>query len=706
MFDRVLRLAAGTVVLCSIATALAATAPTPDTSTPRFLTSAPGDDWPGYGRGFDESHYSPLAEIDNGNVGRLGLAWSLDLGTQSSVTQPIAVDGILYFAAGFSVVHAVDAATGKLLWRTDTNAAGRAGLNLRLGWGSRGLAWWNGKLYTGTQDGRLVALDAKTGNEVWSVQTYDPKEPIYISAAPRVFAGLVAIGNASDMGKVRGAVSAYDAETGKLAWRFHTVPGDPKKGFENEAMRMAAKTWSGEWWKYGGGGTVWNSMAYDPESGLVFLGTGNGYPWNHKIRSGGVGDNLFVCSIVALDAKTGEYRWHYQINPGESWDYNAAMDVQLGELALGGATRKVVMIAPKNGFFYVIDRATGKLISAEPFAKVTWASRIDLATGRPVEHPDARYENGKRFEMWPSSAGAHGWPPMAWSPKSGLVYIPVMENGMTVDDVGIDLANWQAPRDRQAVFGLNIGGVPNAPPAGTGALLAWNPVTQKPAWRAPQPSYITGGVLATGGDLVFQGSVAGYFDAYDAANGGRLWSFNAEAPVYAPPLSYTVNGRQYVTVLTGLGTSAGIHGPALQRFRVDPLTQARRVLTFALDGQASIPPRPATDPPFVEDPTFARDDGASKRGAATFAACALCHGNGAIAAGHAPDLRRSAVPLVPEAFDRIVRGGTGAARGMPAFPEYTDQQMQDLRQYIRTQAWRGRTGETAKGGATSSMPGG
>jgi quinohemoprotein ethanol dehydrogenase len=706
MFHRFRRLAAGSVALFAIATVFAGTVPTPDLSTPRFSSAAPGDDWPGYGRGFDESHYSPLEQIDTDNVRRLGLAWSLDLGPEASVTQPIAVDGVLYFATGYSIVHALDAATGRLLWRHDTGSAARAGLNLRLGWGSRGIAWWNGRIYTGTQDGRLIAIDAKSGAEVWSVQTYESSEAKYISAAPRVGGGVVLIGNAGDIGKVRGFVTAYDAETGKLAWRFYTVPGDPGKGFENEAMRMAAQTWAGEWWKYGGGGSVWNSIAYDPEMNLFFIGTGNGYPWNHKVRSAGQGDNLFVCSIIALDAKTGAYRWHYQINPAETWDYNAAMDVQLAELDIAGERRKVVMTAPKNGFFYVLDRATGRLISAEPFAKVTWASRIDLKTGRPVEHPEARYENGQRFELWPSSAGAHGWPPMAWSPKRGLVYIPVMENGMTVDDIGVDLKNWQAPLDRRTVYAMNIGGVPNEPPAGTGALLAWNPATQKPLWRVPQPSYITGGVLATAGDLVFQGSVAGFFDAYDAATGGRVWSFDAKAPVFAPPMSYSVNGRQYVSVLTGLGTSAGIYGPALQRFGVDPRSQARRVLSFALDGKATLPPRPAAEPAIIEDPAFVRDDESAARGAANFMPCALCHGNAAIAAGHAPDLRRSPIPLSPDAFAKIVRGGALEARGMPKYPEYTDGRLEDLRQYIRTQAWRGRTGESARISETSTMPGG
>ncbi len=685
-----LRLAvAGAVSLCVVAAVATATAETPVTSHARSLDNNNGADWPGYGRTYGEGHYSPLAEVDAQNVQRLGLQWAMDLGPEPTTSQPVAVDGVLYFVTGFSIVHAVDAKSGQLLWRYDPKAAEVSGKNLRGGWGSRGLAWWNGKIYIATHDGRLIALDAKTGEPRWSTLTLDRDEPLYISAAPRIYNGKVVIGNASDMGKVRGYVSTYDAETGQQLWRFWTVPGNPADGFENKAMEMAAKTWHGEWWKYGGGGTVWNSIAYDPDSDTMFVGTGNAYPWNQKIRSEGKGDNLFLSSIVALNATTGDYKWHYQTNPGETWDYNATMDVQLGELPIKGKTRKVVMIAPKNGFFYVIDRETGKLISAEPFAKVTWAKRIDKKTGRPVENPESRFPNGTTATVWPSSAGAHSWMPMAFDPQRKLVFIPVVEQGMEIDDKGIDLKNWQAPTDRRMSFGVNINLDIKDPLQGTGALVAWDPVAQKPRWRVPQPTHANGGLLATAGGLVFQGTVAGKFDAYDAMSGQKIWSFDAQSPVLAPPISYQVAGRQYVSVLVGMGTTLGIAGPRLAKYDINPRTQARRMLTFALDGTAKLPPRVQSAEVLLPpaDPDYRPDAALAKTGEGVFGArCGVCHGGAAVSGTHAPDLRRSAIPTSAEAFASVVRDGALEANGMPKFDEISDQELAAMRQYLRSRA--------------------
>lgn len=311
-----------------------------------------GTDWPGYG-GIDENHYSPLKDINGHNVGRLGLAWYQDIdGGGSSLTAPIAVDGILYYASGYSVVHAVDAATGHELWTYDPQSWKVADQKMRGAWGSRGIAYDNGAVYVGTIDGRLIAINARTGHRLWSTQTIGKDDERYISGAPWVFNGKVLIGHGgADFAPIRGYVTAYDQKTGKQLWRFYTVPGDPKLGFENKAMAMAAKTWTGEWWKYGGGGTAWNAMAYDPKYNRIYIGVGNGSPWNQKIRSPGGGDNLFLCSIVALDADTGEYVWHYQTNPGETWDFNSAMDMELARLKIDGRERDVLMHAPKNGFF-------------------------------------------------------------------------------------------------------------------------------------------------------------------------------------------------------------------------------------------------------------------------------------------------------------------------------------------------------------------
>jgi quinohemoprotein ethanol dehydrogenase len=677
---------------------VAAPSPPPrDGSITRYLDSGSSGDWPGYGRTFGEQHYSPLAQIDQDTIGRLGLAWSMDLeSTENSVTQPIAVDGVLYFANGHSIVHAVEAASGKLLWRFDPKVSEAAGFRLRLAYGSRGIAWWNGKIYTGTQDGRLIAIDAKTGKQVWSVQTLGKGMDADINGPPRVFDGKVIIGFAGDVFANRGYVTTYDAETGKQLWRFYTVPGDPAKGFENKAMEMAAKTWAGEWWKLGGGGNVWNAMTYDLESNTVYLGVGNGYPWNRRARSKDWGDNLFISSIVALDGTTGAYKWHYQVSPGDSWDHEPMEDMELADLTLSGKSRKVLLQASKNGFFYVIDRLTGELISAEPYAKVTWASRIDIKTGRPVENPGIRYPNGTTVEVWPSAAGAHGWLPMAYSPTTGLAYIPVTELGYRYSDTGIDVNNWQPPANHAVDLGLNYEPVM----AGASALVAWDPVTQKAKWKVPHPTNVNGGVMATAGDLVFQGTIDGTFNAYAGTTGKLLWSFSVHAPLIAPPMSYTVNGRQYVTVLTGLGTGTGLMASEIvgaERYGIDPRSQARRVLTFALDGKAALPPAALAIPPTMQDPGFKPDARSAQAGEAIYDdRCWICHGKGVVGATHAPDLRRSAIPLSAEAFAAVVHDGRLTPAGMPTFGELTNEQLADLRQYIRTEAAKLRETSDAK----------
>jgi quinohemoprotein ethanol dehydrogenase len=650
-----------------------------------------GANWAATGRTFGEQHFSPLSEISLKNVQRLGLAWSLDLPLGNSISTPLAVDGVVYVATGYSVVRAIDAVTGRELWIYDPKVAETEGarVKMRNGWGIRGLAWWNGKLYVGTHDGRLIALDARSGKPVWSVMTVGKDDVRFISGAPRVFAGKVIIGHGgADIGPTRGYVTTYDAETGKLLWRFYTVPGNPADGFENDAMKMAATTWKGEWWKFGGGGTVWNAMTYDPETDTIFIGTGNGGPWNQHIRSPGGGDNLFLCSIVALDAKTGAYKWHYQINPGETWDYNAAMDMPLATITIDGKPRKVIMEAPKNGFFYVIDRVTGKLISAEPFAKTTWASRIDLGTGRPVEDPAARYPNGRSFELWPSPEGAHNWLPMAFSPKSGLVYIPTLSTGSTWTDKGVDLKTWRWTPGGNNENGVAVGVDATKPGSGESALLAWNPVTQKPAWRAPTAGLWSGGVLATAGDLVFQGQANGRFDAYDATTGRQVWSFDSRAATLAAPITYMAGGHQYVTVLTGAGLSGAIFGDASAKLGWEARTQPRRVLTFRLDGTATLPPRPAPYTPVAPpDPTYAPDPTFAAEGNVVYHhQCYVCHGGTAKSGGIAPDLRASAAPQSAETFEAIVRGGALMSGGMPRFDQLSDRQVAALRQYLRSRA--------------------
>ncbi|HKX79842.1 MAG TPA: PQQ-dependent dehydrogenase, methanol/ethanol family [Novosphingobium sp.] len=686
------------LAMCALAPLVSGCNSGADDAAAFYLDGNDGKNWPGYGNTFGEQHYSPLAQIDGKSVGGLALEWFYDLGGENSATQPIAVNGVVYFGLGHSIVHAIDARTGKLLWRHDPHAAEQAGKNLRLGWGSRGIAWWDGKIYTGTQDGRLIALDAETGNELWSVQTFPKDQAAYISGAPRVFNGKVIVGFGSDMGKVRGYVTAYDANTGARKWRFYTVPGNPADGFENKAMEMAARTWHGKWWENGGGGTVWNAISYDPETDTVFIGTGNGYPWNHKKRSEGKGDNLFLASTVALDGETGAYKWHYQQNPGDTWDYNSAMDMPLADLTIDGKARKVIMTAPKNGFYYVIDRTNGKLVSAKPIVKVNWASGIDLKTGRPIENPEARFPDGKQFHMWPASTGAHSWPPMAFSPRTGLAYIPAIRLGMMIAD-SPDLATWKAPQDRVSGGTTAV----NYPPPGaddpdqmTGELMAWDPVAQKKVWGVRQPTPSNGGVMATGGNLVFQGTVDGTFKAYDAKTGKVMWSFDAGTPIIAPPISYEVDGKQYVTVLTGLGTTMGIWGPILEKFNVDPRSQKRRVLTFSLTGKAKLPKAEQPTLAFADVTGFRADPAKVAAGMGLYYAhCMVCHGIAAVSATHAPDLRRSAVPGSPEAFASVVRDGIAASTGMPGFGEFTDDQLEALRQFIGSETAKARAGAKA-----------
>jgi len=646
-----------------------------------------GRDWPAFGRTYGEQHYSPLDQINRDTVKRLGLVWSYDLPPGNPASGPIEVGGTVYTATGYAVVRAFEAATGRLLWTYDPKAPEVSGHKLRQGWGSRGIAYWNGKVFIGTQDGRLIAIDAKTGRPVWTAETMGKDDQRFISGPPRAFDGMVIIGHGgADEASIRGYATAYDAETGQQRWRFYTVPGDPSKGFENKAMAMAAKTWAGPWWKYGGGGTVWNAITYDAESDTILLGTGNGSPWNRKIRSEGKGDNLFLCSIVAVDAKTGAYKWHYQINPGESWDFNAAMDMELADLTIDGKPRKVLITAPKNGFLYVIDRTDGRLISAKPFVTTTWAKSIDLETGRPVEEPNIHYEKGP-VTFRPTPVGAHSWPPMAFSPKTGLVYIPAIDLQVTYDDSGITAANWQ----RVGGMALDYGVRPDIEvPKGEktqGYLVAWNPVTQTQAWRLPMPGHFNGGVMATGGGLVFQGHPDSSFTAYDAASGKTLWTFDARAAVVAPPITYMVHGRQYVTVIAGMGTSAGLFGPLLAKFGIDYRTQARRVLTFALDGKGMLPPKIPYTPKAVSDPDFKADPVAAKAGEAIFnMRCAVCHGGGAIAGGTAPDLRTSGAIVSPETFDAIVHDGMLVPNGMPRFEELSAEDRAHLRQYLRMRA--------------------
>jgi quinohemoprotein ethanol dehydrogenase len=651
------------------------------------------DHWPGYGRTYHATRYSPLTDVNASNVSQLGLAWWFDIpGIVMTASTPLEVGGKVYFATGYSVVRAVDAATGRLLWTYDPEVAEAAGHKLRIFWGIRGFAFWNDKVYVGTHDGRLISIDANTGKRVWSVVTTEAGDTRIITGPPLVFDGKVMIGHAGDLSTSRCYVTAYDAESGRQLWRFFTVPGDPKRGFENKAMEMAAKTWKGQWWKFSGGGGVWNAMTYDPELKRVYIGTGNGVPYNQKIRSPGGGDNLFVSSIVALDAETGTYVWHYQTNPGDTWDYDATEDLELATMEIEGKPRRVLMQASKNGFFYVIDRDSGKLISAQKFAKVTWAQGIDLKTGRPAEAPNARYQSGETT-LWPGPNGAHGIPPMAFNPTRSLVYIPVMDVLASFIDKDVDLKAWKPNPASPVDLGVRDFGVRmnffndpgDAPAATRSSLLAWDPIQQRATWRVALPGIVNGGVATTAGNLVFQGRSDGKFVAYAADSGKEIWSFDAQVGIYGSPITYKVGNRQYVSVLAGYGGGGAQLSPVARWG--DVRTQPRRLLTFVLDGRARLPAAQSPNVVAVSDPTFTPNAAAEQRGAATSVHCAFCHGGyEAAAGGTAPDLRTSPMILSADAFRGVVKQGGLLKQGMPRFEEFTDAEVEDLRQFLRSRA--------------------
>ncbi|NNL85815.1 MAG: PQQ-dependent dehydrogenase, methanol/ethanol family [Myxococcales bacterium] len=596
---------------------------------------------------------------------------------------------MLYVTSSFSVVTAIDSRTQKILWKYDPKVPEHAGETLRVLWStSRGVAYWNGKIYVAAGDGRLIAVDAHTGREVWTAQTTAPGSHYYVTGAPRAFKGKVIIGNGgTEMGPSRGYVTAYDAETGAQVWRFWLVPGNPADGFEDEAMRMAAKTWTGEWWKHGGGGNAWNAITYDPDFDHIYIGTGNGSPWNQKIRSPGGGDNLFLSSIVAVDADTGKYKWHYQTVPGETWDFNSAMDIVSVDLEMNGFLVKTIMHAPKNGFFYILNRENGNLLSAKPFAKVTWASGIDQKSGRPIEVAGSRYEDGE-VTIWPGPAGAHNWQPMSWSPQTKLMYFPYQDLPGYYNDSGIRSATWRAKAHELHV---GVAYATEDAPADTGSsgVMAWDPVRQRIAWKHETPGVFNGGTLTTAGNLMFQGQADGRFIAYRATDGTKLWEYDAKHGIAASPISYEVDGRQHIALPVGWGGGIAMLGGSLSAqhgwaYGAHP----RRLLVFALGGEASLPdtPGPVVVKP-VDDPSFAIEAQLVARGSDLFTKnCTWCHGPGAVAGGGAPDLRASPILFEPAALKRVVSDGERIARGMPKISSLTDEDLVAIRHYVRHRA--------------------
>ena len=646
-------------------------------------------DWLTYGRNYGEERFSPLGQITKENVGQLGLAWSLNLGTKRGIeATPLVVDGIMFISGPWSVVYAINTRNGKLLWTYDPQVPKEFGEKACCDVVNRGVAMYKGNIFVGTLDGRLVSINAATGKKKWEVLTVSHDRSYTITGAPRVMDGKVMIGNSGAEFGVRGYVTAYDAMTGKKIWRFYTVPGNPANGFEHPEMKEAAKTWKGEWWKYGGGGTAWDAFAYDPKLKLIYVGTGNGSVWNREIRSPGGGDNLYLSSILAIHAETGKLKWHYQTTPGDSWDFTAVQQIILTQLEIKGKKREVLMQAPKNGFFYVLDRNTGELLSAEPYVYVNWASKVDMKTGRPVETPNARYIKTNE-QIYPSPYGAHNWQPMAFNPKTKLVYIPAREQSMMYgneQDFVYDKDYWSLG------IGIGVGGNPANPtnmdpkfPKSFGKLIAWDPVQNKEVWSKIEKTTWNSGVLTTS-DLVFQGNAEGDFNALDARTGQVLWTKNLGTGIVAPPITYLVDGVQYVTIAVGWGGASGIANRNTEQ--INPGT----VYTFAIGKNTAMPVfEKQAKKEYLTLPVEITEAQVEKGGNLFGKYCSACHNlNAGNPGGNIPNLTYSH-PDIMGAFHQIVGDGIFLPKGMPKFKgRLSDEDISNIKGYILSSAKKNR----------------
>tara|TARA_S200000501_G_scaffold33844_1_gene28144 strand:+ start:2734 stop:4917 length:2184 start_codon:yes stop_codon:yes gene_type:complete len=642
----------------------------------------PGKEWLNYGRTYKEQRYSPLAEINKNNVNELDLAWSFKFDTARGMeATPIMHNGVLYVSTGWSHVHAINARTGAELWHYDAKVPKAHLAKTCCGPVNRGVAIWQKdemsplQVFFGSLDGRLIAIDALTGEENWSVQSTPTDGNYSITGAPRIVKDMVIIGNGGGELGVRGYISAYDVSSGEMRWRFYTVPGDRNKPQESEALEKALSSWSGdEWYKLGGGGgTVWDTLVFDPDLDILYIGTGNGSPWNRDLRSPGGGDNLYLSSIVAINPNDGKYIWHYQTTPRENWDYTATQQLILAELTIKGEERKIIMQAPKNGFFYVLDRVTGELLSAEKFGHVTWATHVDMATGRPVESEFADYQKNGGSYLWPSPFGAHNWQPMSYSQKTGYIYIPVqsfpayftgqkevryLENRW---NTGVDLNEIRGPQSwvaGRAVMDALV----------YGELVAWDPIKNERAWTVRHPKPSNGGTLSTAGNLVFQGTWDGVFTAYDAANGDQLWQYQSDSAILAGPITYELDGDQYVAVAQGSGGVVMLTiGDEVRKNTVNQ----NRLLVFKR-GKSEKGFLPIDDSVVQIQPLYGHsdtDDATIKNGEYLYHTnCASCHGIDATSNYVVPDLRYM-TEKTHEDFATIVLGGSLTHKGMIGFYE-------------------------------------
>jgi PQQ-dependent dehydrogenase (methanol/ethanol family) len=641
------------------------------------LTSATdSSEWLLEGRDSDNTHFSPLTDINDKNVGQLGLAWSAELPTvDGAVGTPLVADGVVYQSFIFSRVVANDLRTGKVLWQFRPEIHYTGSLERHYGIVNRGVALWKDKVYVNTSDCRLLAIDRTTGKQVWDADVCVANKELTISSMPHVGDGMIYVGTSNgDAGTSRCHVSAFDANTGKQRWRFYTYPGDPREdevSADPAAMRMAAKTWGKGYTP--SGGCPWNSVVYDPKLHLLFVGTGGPAPFAPSGRGTDRGDELFSNAIVALNPDTGKYVWHYQVTHDDIANYEAIETITVADLRVNGEMRRVIMQAPKNGFFFVLDAKTGQFISAKNYVPVNWTTGYDPITGRAAWRPEVQYWKlpEKRATLLPG-IGGHSFEPMSFSPLTGLAYIPAVD--LAVDTVLPEGENYGALR-------LNHADTAKTP------LVAWDPIAQKERWRIDHPMPINSGVLSTGGNLVFEGLGTGEIEAYRADTGKRLWSFQTNAGVAAPPITVKVDGRQLLLVSVGNGGST-MTTRALRSLWNAPVRNATpRLLAFEIGGKAQLPPVPPVAPvpkPIVPPPTLA----AVGRGSALFDInCSACHGQQTLAIrGAIPDLRRSPVPAIFEALKQVVIDGGRVPLGMPKF-DLTEPELRQIQAYIIQQSW-------------------
>ncbi|MFM6949926.1 MAG: PQQ-dependent dehydrogenase, methanol/ethanol family [Novosphingobium sp.] len=683
-------LAAAAAVLALTGCGKSVSPPATEGVTDAKILAAADGEWLSYGRDYGEQRFSNLTAINDSNVGQLGLAWSADLDTaRGQEATPLMHDGVLYTTTAWSMVKAYDAKTGALKWSYDPEVPRAKLVEVCCDAVNRGVALYGNKVYVGTLDGYLVALDAKTGKVLWKKLTIPEGSHMAITGAPRIVKGRVLLGSAGSEYFTRGYLAAFDAETGNELWRFHTVPGDPSKPQDGKHLDAALKTWSGDFYKRGGGGTVWDSITYDPKTDLVYFGTANAEPWNPAYRNtNGAGDSLYTASIVAVKPDTGEYVWHFQETPEDRWDFDSNQQITVADLNIGGKARHVIMHAPKNGFFYVLDAATGQFISGKPFVEgINWAKGLDPKTGKPDVNPDAKYElTGKPWVGFPGAVGAHSWTPMSFSPKTGLVYIPTNNTpqvyshdpdwkpGTTGFQLGIDASPGNLPADkaiRQATAA-----------AMTGALVAFDPVTGTVKWKVPQETPTNGGTLATAGNLVFQGTALGEFRAYSADTGKQLWSFQAQSGILAAPMTYMIDGEQYVAVMVGWGGVWDVSAGKLVTKRITP--NISRLLVFKLGAKGKLPAAPTETKRVLDPPPVSGTPQQLAVGMKAYTnSCSVCHGSTAVAGALNPDLRHSVALGNPKLWQEIVHDGLLKQNGMVAWKgQFTPEQIEAIRLYV------------------------